>query len=248
VTRDLQGKTALVTGSGRNIGRQVALTLAERGCDIVVHVGSDEAAGDAVADEIRAAGRRAITVRADIADAAQVRSMFTRAREELGGVDVLVNNAAIRPHSPFLDIGDEDWRSVLGVNLDGPFYCCREAVPGMIERGGGAIINVLGTAAFDGGVKDAHIVVSKLGLHGLTKALAIELGPHGIRVNSLVLGGIETIRKLPTPVTGRPIEEIPLRRRGLPTDVGEAVAFLVSDAAGYITGQAIHINGGSMLG
>jgi 3-oxoacyl-[acyl-carrier protein] reductase len=248
VTLDLTGKVALVTGSGRNIGRQVALTLAGRGCDVVVHVGSDQAAGDEVASEIQASGRRAMTVVADVAEVKQVRAMLERVRSEMGPVDILVNNAAVRPHSAFVDIADEDWRAVLGVNLDGPFYCCREVVPDMIDKGWGAIVNILGTAAWDGGVHDAHIVVSKLGLHGLTKALAVELGHHGIRVNSIVLGGIETVRKLPTPVRGHPVEEIPLQRRGRPIDVAETIAFLVSDGAAYITGQAIHVNGGSLLG
>jgi 3-oxoacyl-[acyl-carrier protein] reductase len=247
VTVELDGKVALVTGSGRNIGRQVALTLAARGCNVAVHVGSDRAAGEAVAAEIEALGRKAMTAVADIANAEQVKAMVERVRSELGVIDILVNNAAIRPHSAFLDIADGDWREVLGVNLDGPFYLCREVTPGMTQKGWGAIVNVLGTAAWDGGVNDAHIVVSKLGLHGLTKALAVELGPRGIRVNSIVLGGIETVRKLPTPVPARPAEEIPLQRRGKPADVAETIAFLVSEAAAYITGQAIHVNGGSLL-
>jgi 3-oxoacyl-[acyl-carrier protein] reductase len=248
MTADLTGKIALVTGSGRNIGRQVALTLAGRGCDVAVHVGSDRAAGEAVVSEIGASGRRAMLVVADIAEVKQVRAMHEAVRAELGAVDILVNNAAVRPHSAFLEIGDEDWHKVLGVNLDGPFYCCREVVPGMIDKGWGSIVNVVGTAAWDGGIHDAHIVVSKLGLHGLTKALAVELGHRGIRVNSIVLGGIDTVRKLPAPGAGRPVEEIPLRRRGQPIDVAETIAFLVSDAAAYITGQAIHVNGGSLLG
>ncbi len=248
VTLELAGKTAVVTGSGRNIGRQVALTLAERGCDVAIHVGSDRAAGEAVAAEIQASGRRAVTVVADLADVKQVRAMFEQVRAELGAVDILVNNAAIRPHSAFVDITDAGWREVIGVNLDGPFYCCREVAPGMIAKGWGAIINITGTAAFDGGVRDAHIVASKLGLHGLTKALAVELGPHGVRVNSIVLGGIETVRKLPAATGGRAIDEIPMRRRGQPADVAQTIAFLVSDAASYITGQAVHVNGGSLLG
>jgi NAD(P)-dependent dehydrogenase (short-subunit alcohol dehydrogenase family) len=174
--------------------------------------------------------------------------MIEQVRAELGTIDILVNNAAVRPHSAFLDIADADWRRVLGVNLDGAFFCCREVVPGMIEKSWGSIVNVTGTAAWDGGVEDAHIVASKLGLHGLTKALAVELGPHGIRVNSIVLGGIETVRKLPTPAGARPVGEIPLQRRGRTIDVAETIAFLVSDAAAYITGQAIHVNGGSLIG
>jgi NAD(P)-dependent dehydrogenase (short-subunit alcohol dehydrogenase family) len=247
MSHGLHGKVALVTGAGRNIGRQVALTLAAEGCDVVVNVGSDPAAGDAVRAEIQALGRRAISVVADIARPEQVSAMVRRAEAELGTVDILVNSAAIRPHRAFVELTEADWREVVGVNLDGPFFCCKETVPGMIEKGWGAIVNISGTAAWDGGIHDAHIVASKAGLHGLTKALAVELGEHGIRVNSIVLGGIETVRKLPAPMSGTPIDKIPLRRRGQMTDVADTIAFLVSDAAAYITGQAIHVNGGALL-
>lgn len=245
--RDLEGRIALVTGAGRNIGRQIALALADRGCDVVVHVGSDAAAGEEVAGQVIARGCRAMVAVADVSRHVEVGAMVAQARERLGTVDILVNNAAIRPHAAFTDLTEADWRHVLGVNLDGPFFCCRETVPGMIERGRGAIVNISGTAAWDGGVRNAHIVASKLGLHGLTRALAVELGEFGIRVNTVVLGGIETVRKLPAPTAGRPIDEIPMRRRGRVEDVAGVVAFLVSDAGEYITGQAVHVNGGSLI-
>jgi 3-oxoacyl-[acyl-carrier protein] reductase len=243
----LEGRLALVTGAGRNIGRQIALTLGERGCDVAVCVGSDAAGGEEVASAIRALGRRSIGLVADVSRWDDVKAMVARIRQELGVVDVLVNNAAIRPHAAFVEMTEADWRHVLGVNLDGPFFCCKETVPGMIEKGGGVIVNVSGTAAWDGGVQDSHIVASKAGLHGLTKALAVELGGHGIRVNTVVFGAIETVRKLPAAGPGRPLSELPLRRRGTVADAAEAVAFLASDDAAYVTGQALHVNGGVLL-
>ena len=213
---------------------------------MLVHAGSDEAAGQAVAAEIRAAGGRALSARADLTQPAEVRAMVERAAAELGAFDVLVNSAAIRPHTAFVDITDEQWSRVIGVNLDGPFVCCSAVVPGMIAGGGGAIVNLSGTAAWDGGERDAHIAASKAGLHGLTKALAVELGEHGIRVNTVVLSTIDTVRPRP-PIDRLPVEKIPLRRIGRVEEVAEVVAFLVSDAASYISGQAIHVNGGSLI-
>jgi 3-oxoacyl-[acyl-carrier protein] reductase len=209
-------------------------------------VGSDEAAGKAVADEIRRSGGRALSGRADLARPQEVRALLERAAGELGGFDILVNSAAIRPHSSFIDITDDDWRKVLAVNLDGAFVCCSAVVPGMIAAGRGAIVNMSGTAAWDGGERDAHIAASKAGLHGLTKALSVELGEHGIRVNTVVLSTMDTVRSGPT-VNRMPVDKIPLRRIGRVQEAAEVVAFLVSDAASYITGQAIHVNGGSLM-
>jgi 3-oxoacyl-[acyl-carrier protein] reductase len=246
MSAELAGRVGLVTGAGRNIGRQVALTLATRGADMVVHVGSDRAAGESLREEIEALGRRAMVAVADISQRTQVEAMVAAAADRLGPVDILVNSAAIRPHKAFVELSEEDWRRVLGVNLDGPFFTCRAVVPAMIERRRGSIVNIGGTAAFDGGIQDAHIVASKAGLHGLTKALAVELGEFGVRVNSVVFGTIETVRNL-SAATGPSVDRIPLRRRGSPQEAADVIAFLVSDAASYITGQAIHVNGGVLI-
>jgi 3-oxoacyl-[acyl-carrier protein] reductase len=244
---DLDGRVALVTGAGRNIGRQIALALGARGAAVLVHVGSDEAAGRSVVNEIVSSGGWAVTARADLASPDEVRRMVTAAADELGSFDILVNCAAVRPHRAFVDISDEDWRHVFAVNLDGPFYCCRAVVPGMIAAKRGSIVNISGTAAWDGRPSEtAHISASKAGLHGLTKALAVELGEHGIRVNTVVLSTIETVRAAP-PAERVPVPEIPLRRLGRVDEVANVVAFLASDAASYITGQAIHVNGGSLI-
>ena len=246
MSEELSGRVAVVTGAGRNIGRQVALTLAARGADVVVHVGTDRAAGETVGKEIEALGRKAVVAVADISHRAEVDSMMEEASARLGPIDILVNCAAIRPHSAFVNISEEEWRKVLGVNLDGPFFCSQAVVPGMIERRSGSIVNIGGTASFDGGVQDAHIVASKAGLHGLTKALAVELGEFGVRVNSVIFGTINSVRKQPA-AGGPSLDRIPLRRLGSTHDAANAIAFLVSDDGAYITGQAIHVNGGVLL-
>jgi NAD(P)-dependent dehydrogenase (short-subunit alcohol dehydrogenase family) len=184
--------------------------------------------------------------------------MIERAAAELGAFDILVNSAAIRPHRAFLDLSEQVWAETLAVNLTGPFLCCKAVVPGMIAGGGGSIINIGGIAAWDGRpAKSAHLAATKGGLHGLTKALAVELGEHGIRVNTVVLSTIDTVRAVPLDEQPRPAGEprltdpigrqLPLRRLGRVEEVASVVAFLASDAASYITGQAIHVNGGALL-
>ena len=246
MSQELSGRVGLVTGAGANIGRQVALTLAAQGADVAVHVGSDEEAAARVAGEIEAMGRKTATLVGDISKKPRVDAMVAEATDRLGPIDILVNNAAIRPHRAFVELTEQDWRSVIGVNLDGPFFLCRAIVPSMIERRRGAIVNIGGTASFDGGARDAHIVASKAGLHGMTKALAVELGAYGIRVNSLILGTVDTVRKLPA--SGGPsLERIPLGRYAALQEAADAVAYLVSDRASYVTGSALHVNGGFLL-
>jgi len=245
----MSGRVAIVTGAGRNIGRATALTLVRDGFDVVIHAGSDRAAAEEVRREAEAAGRRAIAIVADLSRKAEVDGMVAQTIATFGRVDVLVNNAAVRPHRPLIEITEAEWRYVLGVNLDAPFFCCQAVVPFMIRQGSGCIVNMVGTSSFNGGVEMAHINASKTGLLGLSKSLAVELGEHGIRVNTVVLGRIDTVRKLPAPGTGGPlIDQIPLRRNGRVDDPANLIAFLVSERASYITGQAIHVNGGTFLG
>ncbi|HLA14651.1 MAG TPA: SDR family NAD(P)-dependent oxidoreductase [Gemmatimonadaceae bacterium] len=237
----------MVTGASRNIGRQIALSLAAEGCAIVVHTGSNVENATAVVSEIEAGGGSAFAVVADLGDPAQVSAMISRAHDRLGPIDILVNNVGFRPQKKFVDITNADWDRVMAVNLDGAFYCCSLSVQDMIAKKQGCIINIVGIAIFNGGTQYSHVVAAKAGLHGLTKALAVELGEYGIRVNSVVLGSIDTVRE--TPVVGGlpPLATIPLQRRGSVLDVGSVCAFLVSDGASYITGQAIHVNGGLLL-
>ncbi len=242
----LKGKVALVTGSGRNIGRATALELARRGADVVVNARSNREEAEAVASEVRALGARAIPILADVGDFEQLDSMMDAALGEFGRIDILVNNAGLRAPAPITEMSVAQWREVMAVNLDGPFYLCKAVVPGMIEAGGGRIINVSGLNAFRGHAGWAHVSASKMGALGLTRALAMELAPHGILVNHVVPGAFDTMPEgAPTPPTHR-LAPIPLGRLGMPEEIGKTCAFLASDDAGFITGQAIHVNGGAL--
>ena len=242
----LKGKVALVTGSGRNIGRATALELASRGADVVVNTRSNREEAEAVAGEVRALGPRAIAILADVGNFEQLDSMMDAALAEFGRIDILVNNAGLRAPAPITEMSVAQWREVMGVNLDGPFYLCRAVVPGMIEAGGGRIINVSGLNAFRGHAGWAHVSASKMGALGLTRALAMELAPHGILVNHIVPGAFDTMPEgAPTPPTHR-LAPIPLGRLGMPEEIGKTCAFLASDDAGFITGQTIHVNGGAL--
>ncbi len=246
----LAGKVALVTGSGRNIGRATVLELAGRGADVVVNARSNRAEAEAVAREAQGLGVKAIAFVADVADQAQVDRMVSEAVAHLGPIDILVNNAGLRKVASIVELSVEEWREVVGVNMDGPFYLCKAVVPGMIERGWGRIINVSGLNAFKGRADWAHVCASKMGALGLTRGLAVELAPHGILVNHIVPGAFDTAadggQELP-PAAQR-AAGIPLGRLGLPEEVAKACAFLASDEASFITGQTIHVNGGALAG
>ena len=244
----LRGKVALVTGSGRNIGRATVLELARRGADVVVNARTNRREAESVAWEAETLGVRGMALLADVADPGQVDRMVEEAISGFGRIDVLVNNAGLRRSSPLTEMGMEEWREVLGVNLDGPFFCCKAVVPGMISAGAGRIINVSGLNAFKGRADWAHVCASKMGAVGLTRALAVELAPHGILVNHIVPGAFDTARGDDPGVTPVPRQDsrIPLGRLGLPEEVARVCAFLASDDASYVTGQTIHVNGGAL--
>ncbi|MBI4171336.1 MAG: SDR family oxidoreductase [Actinobacteria bacterium] len=243
----LEGKVALVTGGGRNIGRQVCLTLAGHGCDVVVNVRSDLARGEAVADEVRALGRRAIAVAANVADGAAVRAMVDRAKAEIGHVDVLVNCAAPRGHVRFLEMSEEQWRELWGVIVEGAINTSRAVIPLMLERGSGSIITISGSVAVTG--TWPHMAAAKAALHGLTRGLAREFGPRGIRANVVVPTTIETAKDRPQSAerVAAEIAATPLGRHGTPREVADVCAFLASDMSSFVTGQAIHVNGGQLM-
>jgi len=239
----VQGRrVALVTGSGRNIGRAIALGLAADGIDIVVNVRESRDEAESVAEAARALGVRASVAVADVRDEGAVGRMFDAALSELGPVSILVNNAAIRTEVPIEELELQEWHRVVGVVLDGAFLCCRAAVPQLRSAGNGRIVNIIGMSGQAGGSDRAHVVAAKSGLIGLTKALAVELGPSGITVNTSAPGRIDTerLRSLGTP----PTDDIPLRRLGDPKEIAAVVCFLASDRASYVSGAVIPVDGG----
>ncbi len=241
----LEGKVALVTGSGRNIGRSIVLALAKDGADVVVNARSNQAEVESVAAEVGELGRKAMPLLADVGDRNQLEGLLDRALAEFGHIDIVVNNAAARPHKPFAEMSYEDWRGILATDLDSAFISTKAALPGMLERQWGRVVNLSGLQAFQGRHGGAHISAAKVGLIGLTRALATELGPSGIVVNCIVPGMIDTRREGES-LTGPParLAEIPVGRLGQTDDIASLCAFLCSDAAGFINGQTIHVNGG----
>ena len=243
----LHGKVALVTGSGRNIGRATVLELAKRGADVVVNARSNRDEAESVAAEARELGVRAIVRIADVGNEHQAFGLMGSATAEFGRVDILVNNAGMRQSKPFTEMTVDDWRTVNAVNMDAPFFTSKAVARGMIERGWGRIINISGLNAFKGRAEWAHVCAGKMGALGLTRALALELAPHGIRVNHIVPGAFDTTRAEDQAApTAAEAAGIPAGRLGLPEEIGKTVAFLASDGADYITGQTIHVNGGAL--
>jgi len=241
----LQGRVALITGSGRNIGRATALKFAGEGANVVVNARSNEAEVNAVADEARALGVRALPVLADVADRAQVQAMVDAALAEFGRIDILVSNAAVRPAKAFVELTQEDWEFARGVVLDGAFYCTRAVVPSMVENGFGRIIYMTGGGAFSGVPDRAHVSAAKMGLVGMARGLATELGPNGIRVNVISPGLIDTTRVTGTVVPGADtMIKNPLQRKGTVDEIANACLYLASEDSSYVTGQTLHVNGG----
>lgn len=242
-----KGRTVLVTGGGRNIGRAIALAFARQGADVVVNVGRRVEDAQAVATEVRALGRRALVCVADVTDAAAVEQMGRDAERAFGGVDVLVLNAAIRPEAPIDEMTYAQWRRVLDICLDGAFHCTRAVLPGMRARGWGRIITLGGMTSQRGGLHRAHVAAAKGGLQGFTRALAVELGPTGITANMVAPGSIETTRDNPSVNTARLAAATPAARQGRPEEIAAACLYLASDGAAYVTGQTLNVNGGLVL-
>ena len=253
----LAGRTALVTGASRNIGRAIALAFAAEGADLVLNTRVNQEELEAVAAECRKAGVRTLPVLADIADAAAVDAMVARALAELGTVDVLVCNAAIRPHKSITETSLEEWHRVLAVDLHSAFYLARAVVPGMKARGRGSIIAIGGQSSLTGRPNTAAVTAAKTGLLGLVRALAAELGAFGIRANMVVPGTMDTERRYAEwypefrqapPGAPERLEQIPLGRLGRPEEIADACVFLASDASGYVTGDTIRVMGGRLIG
>jgi 3-oxoacyl-[acyl-carrier protein] reductase len=254
---DLKGKTALITGASRNIGRAIALAYAAEGADLVLNTRANRDELEAVAGECRKAGVRALPVLGDVGDAAAVESMVKQGLAEFGAVDVVVHNAAIRPHTSIEETSLEDWHRVMAVDLHAMFYLARAVVPAMKARRRGSIIALGGQSSVTSRANTSAVTTAKHGLLGLIRALAAELGPFGIRANMVLPGYIDTERRYAAwypefrqspPGSNEQLERIPLRRLGRPEDIAHACVYLASDASAYVTGDTIRVMGGRVIG
>jgi 3-oxoacyl-[acyl-carrier protein] reductase len=243
---DLTGKVALVTGASRGIGAQVAKVLAANGAAVAVNYAGSATAAQAVVEEIEAAGGRAIALQADVSDPGAATGLVEVTIAELGGLDIIVNNAGITRDGLLVRMSDEDWGAVINTNLTGVFNVTRAATRHLMKQRSGAIVNVTSVVGLMGNSGQANYSAAKAGVIGLTKTVARELAPRGVRCNAVAPGFIETdmTAKLPENIRHTLVGEIALGRFGAVDDVADAVLFLASDAAGYITGQTLAIDGG----
>ena len=249
MAQELAGKVAIVTGAGRNIGRAIALALADGGSAVVVNARSNRTEADGVVREIEAAGGRAIAHIGDVADAKAVQAMADAAVQKFGRIDILVNNAALRREKPFAEMDYAAWREILDVTLDGAFHCVKTCLPALRQSAAGTIVNIGGLSAHTGAANRAHVVTAKAGIVGFTRALAHDLAADGITVNCVVPGLIGTPRPKDKPEPAHHATHGTISgKKGSPDDVAAMVRFLCSPTARYINGQAIHANGGAYLG
>jgi 3-oxoacyl-[acyl-carrier protein] reductase len=247
----LQGKVAVVTGAGRNIGRAIALALAHAGAKVAVNVRASRDEGQSVVDEIVARGGDAMLAVADVTRRAEVDAMLATVAQRYAQLDILVNNAAVRPEAAFADMPYADWRATMEVCVDGAFHCTQAALPLLKQSTAGTIIQIGGMTAHTGAAHRAHVVTAKAALVGFTRALAHELAGFGITVNCISPGMIATVRKdaSATPKPAHHAQHQPLlSRRGHPDEIASAVVWLAGAGGRFTTGQTLHINGGAYLG
>jgi len=246
---ELAGKTALVTGASRGIGRAVALALAEAGADVIVNYAGSREAAEAVADQIRGSGRRAETFQANVADAAQAEALVKFAFDTFGKLDILVNNAGITRDNLLIRMKEEEWDEVIAVNLKGVYNCLKAAARPMMKQRSGTIINISSVVGVLGNAGQVNYAAAKAGVIGLTKSAARELASRGITVNCVAPGYIATdmTDRLGDDIKEEMLAHIPLGRMGAPEEVAKVVRFLASDAASYMTGQTLHVDGGMYM-
>ena len=253
----LEGKTALITGASRNIGREVALTFAREGADLVLNTRSSQAELDEVAGRCRELGVKTHTVIADVSDAASVNQMVEDGIKALGKIDILVSNVAIRPHKPILEVSDEEWHTTLGVNLHSAFYLFKAVLPGMMERKSGSIIAMGGQSAITGRPETSVVTTAKTGLLGLIRAVAAEMAPYNVRANMVNPGSTDTTRGNPEWYpefqagvdrgSGEHLKSLPMGRQATVQDIANACLFFASDESSYITGDRLNVMGGRYI-
>ncbi len=246
---DLSGKSAVVTGGSRGIGRAIVTRLAEQGADVCFSFRRDQAAADEVAAAITALGRHALPVQADVTDPAAAEALIKDATGEFGKIDILVNNAGITRDDLIMRMSTEAWREVLETNLFGAFYTLKAVTRPMLKARGGRIINITSVSGQAGQTGQANYSAAKAGLIGLTKASARELASRGITVNAVAPGFVltELTKDLPPELQAQITDRTPLGRFGTPEDISAAVCFLASDEAAYITGQVLAVDGGLVM-
>ena len=242
----LEGKVAIVTGSARNIGRSIALALAEQGASVVVHGQQDRAAAEAVQAEIAAKGGSATVHLADLVEEQACRGLVDAAVSALGRLDILVCNAAIRRQKPFLETSFEDWREVMAVDLDSVFLMTRAAAPHIVDAGGGSIVCIGGSPSHMGTRGRSHVCAAKLGVVGLSRVLASELGEYGINVNVVAPGHVDTTRGKSAGQVSAVTTDRPMARKARPEEIAAMVCHLCLPGGRYVTGQTIHVNGGML--
>jgi len=245
----LDSKVAFVTGGSRGIGKAIALTLAEAGADVAINYAGNVASAEAVADEIRAMGRKAVLIQGDVSQTEVAAAMLDQVVAEFGRCDILVNNAGITRDGLLMRMKEEDWDAVLNTNLKGVYNCTKAAIKYMMKQKSGKIVNISSVVGVMGNAGQANYAAAKAGCIGFTKSVAKEVASRGITVNAVAPGFIATdmTSVLPEKVLEEMTSGIPLKRAGQPIDVAKAVLFLVSDDAAYITGQTLHVDGGMVM-
>lgn len=245
----LKGKSAIVTGASRGIGKDIALYLAKEGARIAVNYSGSKEKAEAVVEEIKASGGEAFAIQANVDQADDVQKLISTTLEQFGSIDILVNNAGITRDNLLVRMKEQEWDDVLNTNLKGVFLCTKAVTRQMMKQRAGRIINITSIVGVSGNAGQANYVAAKAGVIGLTKSAAIELASRNITVNSVAPGFITTemTDDLPEEVKTSMLAQIPLAKFGNPKDVAKAVAFLASDDANYITGQTLHVNGGMFM-
>jgi 3-oxoacyl-[acyl-carrier protein] reductase len=250
VTGSLAGRVVLVTGSSRGIGAEIAAKAAEAGATIAVHYRTSADGAQRTVDRVKASGGESASFQADLTDGAQAEDLVKQAIDRFGRVDALVNNAGLTQVGPFLDLEPSEWNAVIATDLTAAFHTCRAVLPSMVERGSGAIVNVCSRLGQMGIAETAAYSAAKAGLIGLTRSLAREFGPRGIRVNAVAPGPVATDMTedlLASEEGRRRLRDLPLGRFGRPDEVADAVVFLLSDASSLFLGQTINPNSGGYM-